>query len=127
MHQEFYEDLKNTPIQRSPQRAVYPIVIDEPINQSIKECEDKSSVLNTYIESQRMSLTKEIVVPSLREFKTERRLFDTPKIKNCQKDLRKINVKHENDGIMRRNRLLIEHILYQRMQDKCSILNALTH
>ena len=93
MHQEFYENLKSSPGQKLPERAVYPVFIDEPINESIKECEEKSSVLNNYIESQRMSLTKEIVIPSLRDFKTERKLFDTPKIKYCQKDLKKD--KHE--------------------------------
>ena len=40
------------------------------------------------------------------------------------KDIRKIGVKHEHDGIMRRNKLLIEHILYQRIKEKWSLLNA---
>jgi len=63
-------------------------------------------------------MTKEVVIPSLREFRTDAKLFGTSIIKHCKRDIKKIGEKHEQEGIMRRNKLLIEHILYQRFKDK---------
>ena len=82
------------------------------------------SLMDKYITSQPIRIAKEIVVPSLQMFKTDKALFSTPKIKHVEPDIRKIKVKHEHDGIMRRNKLLIEHILYERMKQKEHIVNA---
>jgi len=100
------------------------VILDESIPDSINKCEGKKFVLDDYIRSQNMSMTKEVVAPSLREIKTDKKLFDTNKIKYCLDDLKKIKTKHEQEGIMRRNKLLIEHIVYQRIKDKWCILNA---
>lgn len=82
------------------------------------------SVVNNYITTQPICIAKEIVVPSLQFFKTDQSLFGSPKLKNVETDIRRINVKHEHDGIMRRNKLLIEHILYERMKKKEFMINA---
>ena len=84
----------------------------------IKTCRNRQVVLNNYIGSQNIKLTKEVVVPSLRQFQTDSTLFATTKIKHWLKDIKKIGDKHEQEGIMRRNKLLIEHIWYQRYKNR---------
>lgn len=84
-------------------------------------CRERKLVLNKYIGSQPMTPAKEVVVPSLQTFKTDNKLFKDLRV-DVKKDLTKIETKHHQDGIMRRNKLLIEHILYQRYRNKLRLI-----
>mmetsp|Transcript_23214 Transcript_23214/g.20587 ORF Transcript_23214/g.20587 Transcript_23214/m.20587 type:complete len:128 (+) Transcript_23214:303-686(+) len=91
------------------------------------------------LKTRKLKKAKEVVVPSLQNFKTDPTLFYSPKnmkpikkifkrkhYKHKLKDsnstmnqfMTKINEKHMQEGVMRRNKLLIEHIIQERMKNK---------
>ncbi|CAI2377395.1 unnamed protein product [Moneuplotes crassus] len=108
------------------------------------------------VDSKVISKVKEVVVPSLQNFKTDPKLFFSPKnvkslkklfeskhykygskregsrrvalsLKSSKKDTtnkritsacRDIDKKHQEEGIMRRNKLLIEHVIQQRIKNQ---------
>lgn len=44
-------------------------------------------------------------------------LYCGPTLLNCTQDIRRLAVKHEKEGVMRRNKLLLEQILHERLGD----------
>ena len=63
------------------QMNLNPNMVSESINESLKMCKTKRVALNNYIDIHKITMAREIVVPSLRNIKTDKKLFDTPQIK----------------------------------------------
>uniref|UniRef100_A0A7S3J6H2 Uncharacterized protein n=1 Tax=Euplotes harpa TaxID=151035 RepID=A0A7S3J6H2_9SPIT len=73
-----------------------------------------------------LKITKEIEAPSVMKFSTNHYQVKLPEIQNLDHDS-KIVKEHHKNGIMRRNKLLLEHILLERIKKKEIYQTGLQH
>lgn len=72
----------------------------------------RQKVIKEYLKSQKIVLAREIPLPRSKKVEFRLRLLD------CKEFIKNIEMKHLKDGVMRRNKLLLEHILCDRLGDK---------
>lgn len=63
-----------------------------------------------------LKISNEIEGPSVTKFSTETYHLKLPDVPKLEKDFKQIKVNHKKNGIMRRNKLLLEHIIHERIR-----------
>ena len=63
-----------------------------------------------------LKVSKEIEAPSVSKMGTDVYQMKFPEVKNLESDFIQIKVNHKKNGIMRRNKLLLEHIIRERIK-----------
>ena len=72
---------------------------------------DRQRILLSYLNKQNLRIAREVKVPSLRPASVEGKYPLRQQQDSYGQDM---ELKHEKDGVMRRNKLLLEHIMHER-------------
>jgi hypothetical protein len=74
--------------------------------------------INKNMKHMNLRVSGEIESPSISKFHSEKIITKLPQIENLGTEFQRIKVNHQNTGIMRRNKLLIEHIMHERIRNQ---------
>ena len=112
----------------NPKKLVYPSVrkLKTMIKKSLSTEKDQSKqfkrILVSHIDKNmkhmNLKVSKEIEKPSVSKMSTQIYPMRLPEIQKLSTEFKKIQRKHNKAGIMRRNKLLLEHILHERVKSK---------
>lgn len=74
--------------------------------------------INKNMKHMNLRVSKEIEAPSVTKISTNLYPFKLPQIQKLDSDFKRITTNHKRAGIMRRNKLLLEHIMHERIRNK---------
>mmetsp|Transcript_10138 Transcript_10138/g.11392 ORF Transcript_10138/g.11392 Transcript_10138/m.11392 type:complete len:127 (-) Transcript_10138:60-440(-) len=77
----------------------------------------RQKVIKEYIKRQNITIAREIPYPSLGRMKKSGSQYNSSNLLDHTVDIKKLELKHEKEGVMRRNKLLLEQILNERLGD----------
>lgn len=76
------------------------------------------SHINKNMIAKNLKISQEMEAPSLSKVENSAHVMPISEVQKLGKDFRRIKVKHKKLGIMRRNKLLLEHIMHERIKEK---------
>lgn len=110
----------------NPKKLVYPSVrkLKNLVTESLSTGEDQSlqfkrilvDHIHKNMKHMNLKVYKEIERPSVSKMSTHVYPMRLPEIKKLDSEFKKIQKKHHRAGIMRRNKLLLEHIMHERVK-----------
>jgi len=111
-----------------PKKLVYPFV------KKLKSCisiSNRKKILydhiNRNMKHKNLKVSQEFEVPSVSKLTNNTHFTTLPMIPKLGKDYKMIKVNHKKTGIMRRNKLLLEHIMHERIRSKEIYRTGLGH
>lgn len=121
----------------NPKKLVYPSVkklknwMNTTEGRTIKEVSQLKKILFDHINKNmkhlNLKVSKEIEAPSISKISRNAHPMKLPEIQKLDRDFKRIKVNHKNTGIMRRNKLLLEHIMHERIRSKQIYKPGLQH
>lgn len=112
----------------NPKKLVYPSVrkLKTMMHRSVSNEKDQSKQfrrilfdhINKNMKHLNLKVSKEIEKPSVSKMSTQIYPMRLPEIQKLGTQFKKIQINHKKAGIMRRNKLLLEHIMHERVSSK---------
>lgn len=112
----------------NPKKLVYPSVrkLKKWMTNSEAKTQPKSKNLkkilfdhiNKNMKHMNLKVSQEIDMPSVSKMNTQTFPMKLPEIQKLGGEFKRIQVIHKKTGIMRRNKLLLEHIMHERIRNK---------
>eukprot|EP00347_Sterkiella_histriomuscorum_P013451 403364661 len=95
--------------------------INQQLNEQIQI--NPKRLIHNYINQQDIRIAYEIQPPSCKEPNKECQLSLLSEIEGYNPTMKELKSKYTKDGIMRRNKLLLEHIMHERLERSISTIN----
>lgn len=83
--------------------------------------------INKNMKHLNLKVTQEIEAPSISNANANLYHLKLPEIQHLENDFKRIKTYHKKTGIMRRNKLLLEHIMHERIRGKEIYQQGLNH
>ena len=77
----------------------------------------RQAVIKEYMRKQNITIVREFPLPSMWSSKKSGSRFHGSSFIDSINTVKKLEIKHEKEGVMRRNKLLLEQILNERLGD----------
>ena len=112
----------------NPKKLVYPSVrrlktwMSQSVTEEIQKPKQLRKILFDHINKNmrymNLRVSKEIEQPSVSNCSTQVYHMKLPEIEKLDSEFKRIQINHKKAGIMRRNKLLLEHIMHERIRTK---------